>query len=338
MASRDEDQAQLAAGTNADTAELYQRLRPLLFSIAYRMLGSVTEAEDIVQEAFIRYHDAVLSHGQPESAKAYLATVTTRLCIDHLRSARVRRESYVGEWLPEPLLTSSVPLGQPQPDPAVIAEQADSLSMASLLLLERLTPLERAVFLLHDVFSYDYDETAGILGRSQTTCRQLAHRARQHMDAQRPRFDVATKEHEELAARFFDAVSRGDMDGLVGLLAADVEVHGDSGGVPPFWPRPIIGRDRVGRLLVGISGQLRGVHGVIRPAHVNGQPGALVLDPDGSLISVFSLDIADGQVQTVRSIISRAKLQHLGPLADLSSLRQQWLDQGGTDDSGPAPL
>jgi RNA polymerase sigma-70 factor, ECF subfamily len=307
----------------ADTAEIYQSLRPLLFSIAYRMLGSVTEAEDIVQESFVRYQRALADQGAPESPKAYLSAITTRLCIDDLRSARVRRESYVGEWLPEPLLTGPSQLGQPAPDPAAVAEQADSLSMAFLLLLERLTPVERAVFLLHDVFSYDYDETAGIVGRSATTCRQLAHRARQHIGAARPRFEASASQRDELAARFFDAVARGDMDGLVGLLAADVEVHGDAGGVPPFWPRPIVGSDRVARLLAGLGAQLRDVHGSLRPVQVNGQPGALVLAPDGSLISVFILDIADGQIQTVRSVISRAKLGHLGPLADLPRLRDQ---------------
>jgi RNA polymerase sigma-70 factor (ECF subfamily) len=286
------------------------------------MVGNVTDAEDIVQESFVRYERAVTDQGTPESPKAYLSAVTTRLCIDHLRSAR-RRESYVGEWLPEPPLTGPSPLGQPVPDPATLAEQSDSLSMAFLLLLERLTPVERAVFLLHDVFSYGYDETAGIVGRSAATCRQLVHRARQHIEAERPRFEASASQRDELAGRFFDAVARGDMDGLIGLLAADVEVHGDSGGVPPSWPRPIVGSERVGRLLAGLSAQLRDAHGSISPVQVNGQLGALVLGPDGSLISVFLVDIADGRIQTVRSVISRAKLRHLGPLADLPRLRDQ---------------
>ena len=310
-------------GADSDTAAVYRSLRPLLFSIAYRMLGSVSEAEDVVQEAFLRYHRAAADQGQPNSPKAYLSAVVTRLSIDQLRSARVRRESYVGEWLPEPLLTGPEPLGQPASDPAVLAEQADSLSMAFLLLLERLTPLERAVFLLHDVFSYGYDETAGVVGRSAGTCRQLAHRARQHIEAERPRFDVAAHDRDELAGRFFAAVSGGDMDGLVGMLAAGVEVHGDSGGVPPFWRKPIAGREHVSRLLAAIGNQLRNVNGSLQLAEVNGQPGALALGPDGSLISVLSIDIADGHVQTVRSVISRAKLQHLGPLADLASLQER---------------
>jgi RNA polymerase sigma-70 factor (ECF subfamily) len=307
----------------SDTAAVYETLRPLLFSIAYRMLGSVTEAEDIVQEAFLRYHRAVASQGEPASPKAYLSAVVTRLCIDQLRSARARRESYVGEWLPEPLLTGPAPLGQPAADPAAVAEQADSLSMAFLLLLERLTPLERAVFLLHDVFSYGYPETARIVGRSAATCRQLAHRARQHIGAERPRFDVAARERAELADRFFAAVGDGDMDGLLGLLAADVEVHGDSGGVPPSWRKPIVGRDHVATLMAALGNQLRHVHGSLQLAEINGQPGALVLDPDGRLIAVISIDILDGQVQTVRSVISRPKLQHLGPLANLAELQQQ---------------
>ena len=304
------------------TAALYEDLRPLLFSIAYRMLGAVTAAEDVVQEAFLRYHRAVADHGQPDSPKAYLSTVVTRLAIDELRSARSQRESYVGEWLPEPLLTDPDFLNQPTPDPAAHAEQADSLSMAFLLLLERLTPLERAVFLLHDVFDYGYDETAGVVGRSVTACRQLGRRARQHIEAGRPRFDVAASERAALAEKFFAAVDSGNMDGLLNLLAADVEVHGDSGGEPPSWRRPIVGRDHVAKLLTVLANQVRHLHGSLRPTEVNGQPGALALASDGSLIAVLSIDIADGQVQTIRSVISRSKLQHLGPLADLQSLMQ----------------
>jgi RNA polymerase sigma-70 factor (ECF subfamily) len=306
-----------------DIAAVYETLRPLLFSIAYRMLGTVTEAEDIVQEAFLRYHRAVAQHGQPDSPKAYLATVVTRLAIDELRSARSRRESYIGDWLPEPLLTGPESLGQPVIDPAEHAEQADSLSMAFLLLLERLTPLERAVFLLHDVFGYGFDEAAGVVGRSATACRQLAHRARQHIEAGRPRFDVAAAKRAALAERFFAAVGGGDMDGLLALLAADVEVHGDNAGIPPAWRKPIVGREHVGRVLAAIGNQVRYLQGSIRRAEVNGQPVALALAPDGSLIAVLSIDIADGQVQTVRSVISRAKLRHLGPLADLDTLQRQ---------------
>jgi RNA polymerase sigma-70 factor (ECF subfamily) len=309
--------------TSRDTAAVFESLRPLLFSIAYRMLGSVAEAEDMVQEAFLRYHRAVADHGEPDSPKAYLSAVVTRLCIDELRSARARRESYVGEWLPEPLLTGPGSLGQPVVDPADEAEQADSLSMAFLLLLERLTPLERAVFLLHDVFGYGYDETAGIVGRSATACRQLARRARQHVDAGRPRFDVAASERDELAERFFAAVGNGDMDGLLGLLATDVEVHGDNGGMQPSWRRPLAGREHVGKLLATLGNQLRHARGSFRRAEVNGQPGALLFAEDGSLIAVLTIDVVGGEVQTVRSVISRSKLGHLGPLADIPSLIEE---------------
>lgn len=313
--------SQGSAGT--DTGEIYQSLRPLLFSIAYRMLSSVTEAEDIVQEAFVRYHRAVAASGQPESPKAYLSTVVTRLCIDHLQSARVRRESYVGDWLPEPLLTGPALAASTSPDPAAAAEQADSLSMAFLLLLERLTPLERAVFLLHDVFGYDYDETAGIVGRNAANCRQIAHRARQHVETGRPRFDVETSQRDELAARFFGAVEHGDMQALVSMLAADVEVHGDSAGAPVRWQRQIAGREHVGRLLAALGTQLHEARGSLEPTEVNGQPGALIRAEEGSLIAVFSVDIVGGEVQTFRSIISPGKLRHLGPLADLDQLIAQ---------------
>ncbi len=309
-----------AAGGSAQTAAVYRELKPLMFSIAYRMLGSVTDAEDIVQEAFLRYHRAVADSGQPESLKAYLSAITTRLCIDQLRSARSRREAYVGEWLPEPLLTRPAELAQLPIDPAEHAEQADSLSMAFLLLLERLTPLERAVFLLHDVFGYGYGETADIVGRGAATCRQLAHRARQHIEADRPRFEADTRHRDELAARFFDAIGNGDMDGLLDLLAADAEVHGDAGGVPPFWRKPIRGRDHVGRLLIALAKQLHAQRGSLRLVEVNGQPGALAIGPDGSLIGVLGIDIVGGRVQVIRSVISRQKLRHLGPLADLNSL------------------
>jgi RNA polymerase sigma-70 factor, ECF subfamily len=304
-------------------AEAYEKLRPLLFSIAYRMLSSVTEAEDIVQEAFVRYQAAVSDHGEPDSPKAYLSTIVTRLCIDHLHSARVRRESYVGEWLPEPLLTGPESLVRPAADPAEHAEQADSLSMAFLLLLERLSPLERAVFLLHDVFGYDYDETAAIVSRSPASCRQLAHRARQHVEAERPRYDVRAEQRNELAARFFEAVEDGDMAGLIRLLAADVEVHGDGAGAGISWRKPIVGREHVARLLGALGKQLHAVHGSFQRVEVNGQPGALVLASDGGLIAVLTLDIADGEVQTFRSVIARDKLRHLGPLADIGALIAQ---------------
>jgi RNA polymerase sigma-70 factor (ECF subfamily) len=297
-------------------AETYEDLRPLLFSIAYRMLGSVAEAEDVVQEAFLRYHRALgEQNAEIESPRAYLSAVATRLAIDHLRSARVRKETYVGEWLPEPL-----PTGGGAPDAARHVEEADSLSMAFLLLLERLSPVERAVFLLHDVFDYGYDEVARIVGRTEANCRQLAVRARRHVDEHRPRFEASRGDRERLAARFFDAVGNGDMDGLVELLAADVVVYGDGGGIGPSWRRPIFGRDRVLRLLLGLGGFWRELGVTIRRTEINGQPGALLLDSSGGLINVMTVDVADGVVQTVRSVINPDKLRHLGPLADVRAL------------------
>ena len=299
----------------------FESLRPLMFSIAYRMLGSVSEAEDTVQEAFLRYQRALDSGEEIESPKAYVSAVVTRLAIDELRSARVRRERYVGQWLPEPLLTDE------EADPAAQAEQADSLSMAFLLVLERLSPVERAVFLLHDVFAYGYDEIASIVGKSEANCRQLASRARRHVESEKPRFEASRRERDELAARFFAAASEGDLDGLVEMLAADVVVYGDGGGKAPQWGRPIAGADRVGRLFVTLGRQMAELGVTTALREVNGQPGAVVLDSDGQVVNVFSLDIVDGAVQTVRSVINPDKLQHVGPVADawalLRGLRQR---------------
>jgi RNA polymerase sigma-70 factor (ECF subfamily) len=299
--------------------DAFTELRPLLFSIAYRMLGSVGDAEDVVQDAYLRFHRALEEGTEIESPKAFLSAVTTRLSIDVLRSARVRRETYVGQWLPEPLLTDTV--NSAAPDPAQVTASSDTLSMAFLLVLERLSPVERAVFLLHDVFGYEFGEIATIVDRSADNCRQIAVRARRHVTENRPRFEASRDKREKLADQFVAALSEGDVDGLVELLAADVVVSGDSGGVPPAWTRPIAGREKVGRLLAGISAQLRTVPGVaIQRAEVNGQPGAVVRDATGALVNVFSFDIVDGAVQSVRSVISRPKLRHLGPLADIPAL------------------
>ena len=224
--------------------EEFEELRPLLFSIAYRILGSVSEAEDAVQETWLRYE---ASPTQPTSAKAFLSAVVTRISIDVLRSARVRREEYVGPWFPEPLLTD------PYEDPERSAELADSVSMAALLLLERLSPLERAVFVLREVFGFGFPEVASAVGRSEAACRQLAVRARRHMDEGRPRFEADRREREELAGRFFDAFREGDVDGLRELLAADVQLVGDGGGKAPQWARGVIGADNVARVLAATS-------------------------------------------------------------------------------------
>jgi RNA polymerase sigma-70 factor, ECF subfamily len=289
-------------------------LRPLLFSIAYRMLGSASDAEDIVQEAFLRFHRETGAGTQVESPKSYLSAVTTRLCIDHLRSARVRRESYVGTWLPEPLLTEETS------DAERHAETADSLSMGFLVLLESLTPVERAVFLLREVFEYDYDEIASVVGKSEENCRQIAVRARRQVQAGKPRFEASKAEREELARRFFRAAGEGDVDSLVGMLAADVVAYADGGGKATAFPRPVHGRDKVVRILRGPAarGERLSVSG-IRLAEINGQPGAMFLDPDGVPVVAVSLDIADGQVQTLHAVSNPEKLEHLRAL--VSGLR-----------------
>jgi RNA polymerase sigma-70 factor (ECF subfamily) len=296
--------------------ETFDSLRPLMFSIAYRMLGSVGDAEDIVQEAFVRYERAIRVGTPITSLRAWLSVVVTRLAIDHERSARVRREEYVGQWLPEPLLTD-----EDAGDPAARAEQADSLSMAFLLVLERLNPVERAVFLLHDVFGYGYPEVAGIVGKSEANCRQVAVRARRRVEAERPRLDASRREAREVAARFVDALVAGDVDRLAGMLAADAVVYGDGGGKAPQWSRPIVGAERVARLLAGVGRSMRGLE--VRLREVNGQPGALVLDPDGRLVNVYVFDIAGGAVQAVRSVINPDKLRHIGPVADVWALMRQ---------------
>jgi RNA polymerase sigma-70 factor (ECF subfamily) len=294
--------------------KVHEELRPLLFSIAYRMVGSVSDAEDIVQEAYLRYHRAASEGTQVDSPKAFLSTVTTRLAVDHLRSARVQRERYVGPWLPEPLLTDA------EPDAAQQAETADSLSMAFLVLLESLTPVERAVFLLREVFGYGYDEIASIVDKSAENCRQLATRARRHLAERRPRFDASRQQRDELARRFFAACKDGELDGLVELLAADAVFYGDGGGTGYGLRRPVYGQDRVARLVLGLARQATQLGISIVPVQVNGQPGALCFDGGGRLVNVLSLDISDGAVQTVRSIINPAKLSHLAPLTDLLGL------------------
>ena len=297
------------------TEATYEELRPLLFSIAYRMIGSVSEAEDIVQDALLRLHGAQERGERIESPRAYLATVATRLAIDQLRSARVRRETYVGEWLPEPLVTDS------GVDPARQAELADSLSMAFLVLLESLSPEQRAALLLHDVFDYGYAEIAEIVGKSEDNARQLTARARRRVEEGRPRFEASREQREELARRFFAAVREGDVGELESLLAKDVVLHGDGGGKVPALARALHGSRRVAQTIGAWIRQGSRVAGAeIREVEVNGQPGALVLAGDGSLIAVWALDIADGQIQGIRSVVNPEKLGHVGPVADVWAL------------------
>jgi len=288
--------------------------RPLAFAIAYRMVGSVAETEDIVQEAFLRLHRARQEGVVVESPKAYLAALTTRLAIDHLRSARVRRESYVGPWLPEPVVQE----GEPAMDRQI--QMAESLSMAFLLVLEALSPVERAVFLLREVFDYSYEEIAQIVEKSEENCRQIFARAKRHIDAGKRRFEASPEKRDEIARQFFAACERGELDGLVRLLAADAAFYGDGGGKAAAFPRPVIGADRVARLLAAIFSRFKsGEFRVVR-LEVNGQPGAKFLDASGRVVSAWSLDTADGRVQCVRSVVNPEKLGHLGPVSDLLTL------------------
>ncbi len=298
-----------------DREQRLEELRPVAFAIAYRMLGSVSEAEDVVQEALLRVHQTLRAGEQIASPRAFVATVTTRLAINELRSARARRERYVGEWLPEPIITGG------RDDPARQAETADSLSVAMLVLLESLSPEQRAALLLHDVFDYGYPEIATIVGKSEDNVRQLATRARRHVEQRRPRFQTTREQRDELARRFFAAAEQGDLAGLEALLAHDVMLTGDGGGKAPALARSLRGRDRVARTLINwirLAARLPGVS--LRPVEVNGGPGALFLDGQQRLICVLALDISSGQITSIGSIVNPDKLTHLGPVADFGSL------------------
>ena len=298
----------------ADEHELEQ-LQPASFAIAYRMLGSVSEAEDVVQEALLRVHRAIEDGEQIASPRAYIATVTTRLAINELRSARARREQYVGEWLPEPILTDGVD------DPVQHAEMADSLSVAMLVLLESLSPEQRAALLLHDVFDYGYPEISEIIGKSEDNVRQLASRARRHVEQRRPRFQTSREQREALTQRFLAAAQQGDLAGLEAVLAHDVLLTGDGGGKVPALARSLRGRNRVARVLLSwmrVASRLPDF--TLRPTEVNGGPGAMVLDGQQRLISVWSLEIAGGEIRSISSVVNPDKLAHLGVVGDFASL------------------
>jgi RNA polymerase sigma-70 factor, ECF subfamily len=275
------------------TTETYESLRPLAFSIAYRMLGSVSEAEDVVQEGLLRLHraDAV------EHPKAFVATVVTRLSIDELRSARARRETYVGPWLPEPVITDSRP-------------DDESVSMALLITLEALSPVERAVFLLHDVFDYGYDEIAEIVGKTRENCRQLAVRARRHVEARRPRFEPSREQREALAGRFFEAIREGDLDGLVELLAEDAVATGDGGGKAAARKTPLRGGAKVARFMLGLMRLAGRESYVFDFCEINGRPGALIRQ-HGRVVGTLCLEVADGRVTELLSVANPDKLRHL---------------------------
>ena len=279
------------------------------------MLGSVSEAEDVVQEALLRVHRAIEEGEQIASPRAYLATVTTRLAINELRSARARRERYVGEWLPEPILTDGVD------DPAQNAEMADSLSLAMLVLLESVSPEQRAALLLHDVFDYSYPEIALIIGKSEDNVRRLASRARRHVGERRPRFQTSRRQREELTQRFLAAAQQGDLAGLEALLAHDVVLTGDGGGKVPALARSLHGRNRVARTLLTwmrVASRLPDFR--LRSTGVNGGPGVMALDGQQRLISVWSLEIAGGEIRSISSVVNPDKLAHLGVVGDFASL------------------
>ena len=298
-------------------ADLFEALRPKAFGVAYRMLGSVSEAEDVVQEAFLRLHRELEDGVEIASPEAYVVTVVTRLAIDELRSARVRRETYVGDWLPEPILTAE------DDDPAHHAEIAESLSVGLLVVLETLSPEERAVFLLREVFDYPHARIAEVLGKSPDAVRQLAVRARRRVGEREPRFETSREQRERLAERFFDAVEDGNLDALEGLLASDVTLRGDGGGKVPALARALHGRVRVARTLIAWARTGDRIGASFRRAEVNGGPGAITLDPEGRVMSAIALDVAGGEVRGVSSVVNPDKLRHLGPVADFPALMER---------------
>ena len=289
--------------SDARTA-VFEHHRGLLFSIAYRMLGSVADAEDALQDAFIRWQRA--SETDVRSPKAFLVTIVSRLCINHLQSARVQRETYVGEWLPEPLVTD------PGSDLLRIAQVDESVSMAMLLILERLTPVERAVFLLGEIFEYPHAEIAGMLGLSEANCRQLLRRARQHVRMERPRFSASGRQHTDLLERFHRAAGSGDMDGLLVLLSRDVVMHTDGGGKANALPLPIYGPDKVARASVFGLTKLRTLNPLQRIVEINGEPG-IVSYVEGRPQSVFTIEVNVGRIRAIYIVTNPEKLSHLPP-------------------------
>lgn len=290
------------------------QLRSLMFSIAYRMTGSVAESEDLVQEAFFRFERARRNEVAVEAPKAYLAATTTRLAIDHMRSARVRREAYVSTWLPEPIVTDV------HDTPEEMAELSDSLSMAFLVLLERLSPVERAVFVLREVFDYPYEDIAAIVDKSEANCRQILARARQHVGAHRSRAHASREQGAALVRSFLDAARDGNMDGLVSVLAADVAFYGDGGGKASSVRRPLVGRERVASFVLALFGRLGQMALTLDPVLVNSGPGLIVRDAGGATVSVIAFDIAGGSIHALRGVVNPDKLQHLGPVSDLARL------------------
>lgn len=296
-----DDAAPPAERTEVRTAE-FTSVRPLLFSMAYRMLGSVSDAEDVVQDAYTRWVNA--NEADVRAPRAYLATIVTRLSINHLRSARQRREEYVGTWLPEPLMTEHAP------DPSEAVELAESLSMAFLLMLERLSPIERAVLLLHDVFDFEYAEIARIIERSEANCRQLLSRAKKHVGEAETRFEADPADAARLLERFADAAYAGDIDGLLAVLAEDITIYTDGGGKSRAARRPIVGANSVARFIVGVLQRFVPAERTLRPARINGQPG-FVVHAGGRLIAALVFDIRDDRIRAIYSVSNPDKIGRL---------------------------
>jgi len=285
-------------------AAVFEQHRRLLFSIAYRMLGSVADAEDALQDAFIRWQRA--PEVEIRSPKAFLVTIVSRISVSHLQSARAQRETYVGEWLPEPIVTG------PGGDVARLAQIDESVSMAVLLLLERLTPIERAVFLLAEIFDYTHAEIGAMLDLTETNCRQILRRARQHVRMERPRFGASTRQHTDLLQRFHQAAGSGDMDGLLALLSSDVVMHTDGGGKASALPLPIFGADKVARASVFGQTRLMSLRVLQRIVELNGEPG-IVSYLNGRPQSVFTIHVKDGRITAIFIVTNPEKLSHLPP-------------------------
>lgn len=297
----------------AGTGVAPEELRPLMFSIAYRMLGSVVEAEDVVQDAYVRLEERRVAGTRIDNPEAFASTVVTRLAIDTLRSARRQREIYVGPWLPEPLPDDDA-------DPAHRVERDETLSFAFLAVLERLGPVERAVFLLREVFAYDYPAIAEIVGRDEAACRQILHRAKARIADGRPRFDAAEERDAELTDAFFAALEAGDVDGLVGALADDVVFYGDGGGRAPAVRKPVLGATAVARFLAGLARQGERMHVRLERTSANGEPALRIADADGATLSVLMVHAEGGRIRTIANQLNPDKLRHLGPVGDLPAL------------------
>ncbi|HSE09104.1 MAG TPA: RNA polymerase sigma-70 factor [Nocardioidaceae bacterium] len=297
-----------------DLAAAYDDLRPLMFSVAYRMLGSVAEAEDVVQEAFLRMHTSLAGGGEPRSPEAFATTVTTRLAIDTLRSARKRREQYVGSWLPEPLLEPATG------DPAWRVEMDETVTLAFLVLLEQLSPVERAVFVLREAMGYEYADIAEVVGKSEANCRQLYSRARRRVEADRPTAATPSEQQRAVATQFLEALRAADVDRLERMLAHDVVFYGDGGGKVAAVQKPVAGSVRVGRFLAGLHRRAARFGVRYEETTANGQPAVLVRTTQGAVLGVLTIDVADGKVVALRNQVNPDKLSHLGPVGDLNAM------------------